>query len=224
MAENRPGHERVNLNTLVNEIRMPKNNVLCFKCKNVISQRQRSSSPPKTMCVNEIKLSYFMHYRVNVSSNLAPRLCLFLTTRMNNGKKALVECSSTIMRERKRTLPREAKISHDQPYISPHTKNSVEGKKMEWHCLYLKNNYLPAYLTPKCWVIYQLTSKNFLEIFKKNDFSVVYPISVDAIAPNLAGSFVIAGRTEWNPHCFCCFFCVVGYPLNWGKRPWYIDR
>ena len=24
-------------------------------------------------------------------------------------------------------------------------------------------------------------------------------------------------------HCFCCFFCVVGYPPNWGKRPRYID-
>ena len=21
----------------------------------------------------------------------------------------------------------------------------------------------------------------------------------------------------------CCFFCVVGYPPNWGKRPRYID-
>ena len=27
-----------------------------------------------------------------------------------------------------------------------------------------------------------------------------------------------------KPHCFCCFFCVVGYPPNWGKRPRYIDR
>ena len=42
--------------------------------------------------------------------------------------------------------------------------------------------------------------------------------------PNSAGSLVIARRTEWNPHCFCCFFCVVGYPPNWGKRPRYIDR
>ena len=23
---------------------------------------------------------------------------------------------------------------------------------------------------------------------------------------------------------FCCFFCVVGYPPNWGTRPRYIDR
>ena len=25
-------------------------------------------------------------------------------------------------------------------------------------------------------------------------------------------------------HCFCCLFCVVGYPPNWGKWPRYIDR
>ena len=23
---------------------------------------------------------------------------------------------------------------------------------------------------------------------------------------------------------FVCFFCVVGYPPNWGKQPRYIDR
>ena len=30
----------------------------------------------------------------------------------------------------------------------------------------------------------------------------------------------------WNgtPIVFVCFFCVVGYPPNWGKRPRYIDR
>ena len=26
-----------------------------------------------------------------------------------------------------------------------------------------------------------------------------------------------------KPHFFCCFFCVVGYPPNWGKWPRYID-
>ena len=41
--------------------------------------------------------------------------------------------------------------------------------------------------------------------------------------PNSAGSLVIARGTEWGPHCFCCFFCVVGYPPNWGKWPRYID-
>ena len=41
--------------------------------------------------------------------------------------------------------------------------------------------------------------------------------------PNSTGSLVIA-RTEWNHHCFCCFFCVVGYSPNWGKRLRYIDR
>ena len=40
--------------------------------------------------------------------------------------------------------------------------------------------------------------------------------------PNSAGSLVIARRTEYNPHCFCCYLCVVGYPQNWGKRPRYI--
>ena len=42
--------------------------------------------------------------------------------------------------------------------------------------------------------------------------------------PNSAGSLVIARGTEWGPHCFCLFFCVVGYPPNWGKWPRYIDR
>ena len=30
---------------------------------------------------------------------------------------------------------------------------------------------------------------------------------------------------EWSeiPIVFCCFFCVVGYPPNWGKQPRYID-
>ena len=42
--------------------------------------------------------------------------------------------------------------------------------------------------------------------------------------PNMAGSLLIAGRTECNPHCFCCFLCVVSNPPNWGKRPRYIDR
>ena len=40
-------------------------------------------------------------------------------------------------------------------------------------------------------------------------------------------SFVISRhhRTETvKPPLFCCFFCVVGYPPNWGKRPRYIDR
>ena len=31
---------------------------------------------------------------------------------------------------------------------------------------------------------------------------------------------------EWSetPIAFVCFFCVVGYPPNWGKWPRYIDR
>ena len=28
---------------------------------------------------------------------------------------------------------------------------------------------------------------------------------------------------ELSGTLFCGFFCVVGYPLNWGKRPRYID-
>ena len=30
---------------------------------------------------------------------------------------------------------------------------------------------------------------------------------------------------EWSetPIVFVCFFCVVGYPPNWGKRPRYIE-
>ena len=44
----------------------------------------------------------------------------------------------------------------------------------------------------------------------------------------------VPSKLGWVPrHCrkngvksplFCCFFCVVGYPPNWGKRPRYIDR
>ena len=43
----------------------------------------------------------------------------------------------------------------------------------------------------------------------------------------------VPSKLSWVPrHCqkngvksplFCCFFCVVGYPPNWGKRPRYID-
>ena len=44
----------------------------------------------------------------------------------------------------------------------------------------------------------------------------------------------VPSKLSWVPrHCqkngvksplFCCFFCVVGYLPNWGKRPRYIDR
>ena len=44
----------------------------------------------------------------------------------------------------------------------------------------------------------------------------------------------VPSKLGWAPrHCqkngvksplFCCFFCVVGYPSNWGKRPRYIYR
>ena len=40
---------------------------------------------------------------------------------------------------------------------------------------------------------------------------------------NSAVPLVIARRTECNPHCFCCFLCVVGYPPDWWKRPRYIE-
>ena len=42
--------------------------------------------------------------------------------------------------------------------------------------------------------------------------------------PNLAGSLVIARGTEMGSPLFLLFFCVVGYPPNWGKWPRYIDR
>ena len=38
----------------------------------------------------------------------------------------------------------------------------------------------------------------------------------------------VPSKLGWVPrHCwknFCCFFCVVGYPSNWRKRPRYIDK
>ena len=43
----------------------------------------------------------------------------------------------------------------------------------------------------------------------------------------------VPSKLGWVPrHCqkngvksplLCCFFCVVGYPPKWGKRPRYID-
>ena len=41
--------------------------------------------------------------------------------------------------------------------------------------------------------------------------------------PNSAGSLVIAGGTEWGPHCFCCFFVLSATP-KLGETPRYIDR
>ena len=35
--------------------------------------------------------------------------------------------------------------------------------------------------------------------------------------PNTAGSLATARRTEYNPHCFCCFLCVVGHPPKLGE-------
>ena len=46
--------------------------------------------------------------------------------------------------------------------------------------------------------------------------------SSSAIQTRLDPSSLLEGRSE-TPIVFCCFFCVVGYPPNWGKRPRYID-
>ena len=47
--------------------------------------------------------------------------------------------------------------------------------------------------------------------------------SSSAIQTRLDPSSLLEERSE-TPIVFCCFFCVVGYPLNWGKLPRYIDR
>ena len=47
--------------------------------------------------------------------------------------------------------------------------------------------------------------------------------SSTAIQTRLDPSSLLEERSE-TPIVFCCFFCVVGYPPNWGKRPRYIDR
>ena len=48
------------------------------------------------------------------------------------------------------------------------------------------------------------------------------------VAPAVPSKLCWIPRHCWKngvkPHCFCCFFCVVGNPPNWGKRPGYIDR
>ena len=46
--------------------------------------------------------------------------------------------------------------------------------------------------------------------------------SSSAIQTRLDPSSLLEERSE-TPIVFCCFFCVVGYPPNWGKRPRYID-
>ena len=43
------------------------------------------------------------------------------------------------------------------------------------------------------------------------------------IQTRLDPSSLLEERSE-TPIVFVCFFCVVGYPPNWGKRPRYIDR
>ena len=47
--------------------------------------------------------------------------------------------------------------------------------------------------------------------------------SSSAILTRLDPSSLLEERSE-TPIVFVCFFCVVGYPPNWGKRPRYIDR
>ena len=47
--------------------------------------------------------------------------------------------------------------------------------------------------------------------------------SSSAIQTRLDPSSLVEERSE-TPIVFVCFFCVVGYPPNWGKRPRYIDR
>ena len=46
--------------------------------------------------------------------------------------------------------------------------------------------------------------------------------SNSAIQTRLDPSSLLEERSE-TPIVFVCFFCVVGYPPNWGKRPRYID-
>ena len=47
--------------------------------------------------------------------------------------------------------------------------------------------------------------------------------SSSAIQTRLDPSSLLEERSE-TPIVFVCFFCVVGCPPNWGKRPRYIDR
>ena len=47
--------------------------------------------------------------------------------------------------------------------------------------------------------------------------------SSSAIQTQLGPLSLLEERSE-IPVVFCCSFCVVGYPPNWGKRPRYIDR
>ena len=47
--------------------------------------------------------------------------------------------------------------------------------------------------------------------------------SSSAIQTRLDPSSLLEERSE-TPIVFVCFFCVVGYPPIWGKRPRYIDR
>ena len=47
--------------------------------------------------------------------------------------------------------------------------------------------------------------------------------SSSAIQTRLDPSSLLEQRSETSI-VFVCFFCVVGYPPNWGKRPRYIDR
>ena len=46
--------------------------------------------------------------------------------------------------------------------------------------------------------------------------------SSSAIQTRLDPSSLLEERSE-TPIVFVCFFCVVGYPPNWGKRPGYIE-
>ena len=48
--------------------------------------------------------------------------------------------------------------------------------------------------------------------------------SSSAIQTRRDPSSLLEERSETPIVFFCCFFCVVGYPPNWGKWPRYIEN
>ena len=66
----------------------------------------------------------------------------------------------------------------------------------------------------------EMASMKRRKLWKTGEDGLCY--SSSAIQTRLCPSSLLEERSE-IPVVFFCFFFVVGYPLNWGKQPRYIE-
>ena len=80
---------------------------------------------------------------------------------------------------------------------------------------------LPCRGSPVVGAVGEMASMKRRKLWKTGEDGLC--CSSSAIQTRLDPSSLLEERSE-TPIVFVCFFCVVGYPPNWGKRPRYIDR